>query len=240
MLTLPCLVMGCKKRAIDTDEDVVVALYNAHSYTHTVDAGRDQGSSQRKNGKLDRPRITQGASIESWDSFKILWRLYKQAADLSETEYSLQLMYCCSKELREQLFRTDPRITARPEEEQIKSIGKLAVVSHAMSETCSKLLSISQKVGGRHQGLSDKEQVRKYRQNAAESAARVPLEVPPEGRQECQRAKVPKCRSATRGPPMRRQKAIRDLNYANKRCSKTEKPGDYTNKTAEYTIQLPS
>ena len=107
MLTLDCLVVGCKKRVTDTDEDVAVGTYNAHICTHTADAGRDQGSNRRENEKLDRPRITQGTSMESWDSFKILWRLYKQVADLSEAECSLQLMYCCSEKLREQLFRTE-------------------------------------------------------------------------------------------------------------------------------------
>ena len=65
MLTLDCLVAGCKKQVLNTDEDVAVALFNAHIRTHTAAAGRDQGSDRNKSEKLPRLKITQGMSVDS-------------------------------------------------------------------------------------------------------------------------------------------------------------------------------
>ena len=238
MLTLKCLVVGCKERAMDTDKDVVVALYNAHIYTHTADTGRDQGSSRRKSRMLDRPNIAQGSSMELWDSFRILWRLYKGMADLPEAECSLQLLLCCSKELREQLFRTDPKITAKPEEEQIESIRKLAVVSCATVGRSGSLSRV-QEVGEQLRGPFAKEQTRKCRQNTAESAAKVPPEASPKGRQKRQSAKMPKCQTAVRVPPLCRQNATREPEYVSNRCRKERESFDPTRET-EASDRVPA
>ena len=140
------------------DVDIAVTLFNAHISTHTADTGRHQGSDSSRSVQLVRPRVTQGMSMESWKSFQVLWRLYKTNTDLSEAESSLQLMYCCSEELREQLFRADPNVTAKQESEQLESIRKLAVVPSAIRARRPKMLSRSQEVGERPRGLFEGEQ----------------------------------------------------------------------------------
>ena len=69
MLTLGCLVAGCKEQVADTDEDVAIALLNAHASTHTCSTDCNQGSSVSKIVELSRPKITQGMSLDSWRSF---------------------------------------------------------------------------------------------------------------------------------------------------------------------------
>ena len=71
----------------------------------------------------------------------------KKGAGLSEVECGLQVIYCCDKELIEQLFRADPNIVTKPENKQIESIRKLAVVPVAMGVRRSEMLNISQDVG---------------------------------------------------------------------------------------------
>ena len=146
---------------MNTDEDVAIALFNAHTSTHTADTGHNQGSGTNKNKKLARPRITQGMSMESWRSYQVLWKLYKEVADLSEAECGPQLIHCCNEELIVQLLRADPNIVAKPEIEQLDSIRKLAVIPYAMGVRRSKMLSRSQKVGERPRGLFEKEQGKK-------------------------------------------------------------------------------
>ncbi len=75
MLTLDCLVAGCKEQVANTDEDIVVALFNAHVSTHTAGTGRYRGSDSSKSEELVRPEITQEMSMESWRSVQVLRKL---------------------------------------------------------------------------------------------------------------------------------------------------------------------
>ena len=170
MLTLGCLVAGCKEQVANTDEDVAIALFNAHASTHTGDTDCNQGSSVKKIVELARPKITQGMSLDSWSSFQVLWKLYKDSADLSEAECGPQLVHCCNEDLVMQLLCMDPNVVDKPETEQLDSIRKLAVIPYDRGVRRSKM-------------LFEKDQIRQCRQNAAESAARRP-------------PKVPKCQSA--------------------------------------------
>ena len=113
MTTLGCPFPDCTEEVTNTDKDVAIALFNAHVSTHTVNVGRNQSSSSSKSEKLTRPKITQGLLVEAWNSFKVLWSLYKKGAGLSETECGLQLIYCCDEELMEQLLRADPNIVSK-------------------------------------------------------------------------------------------------------------------------------
>ena len=116
---LDCLVVGCKEQVEDIDMDIAIALLNAHTSTH---AAATQGSGPGRNVEWVRPRVTQGMSTDSWQSFKALWKLYKVYTDLSEAESSLQLMQCCSKELLVQILQEDPKIVNKPEIEQLVSL----------------------------------------------------------------------------------------------------------------------
>ena len=113
---------------MDVDVDIAVALWNAHISTHIAGTYRRQGSNSSKSVKLVRPRVTQGMSMDSWKSFQVLWKLYKTRTDLSEAERSLQLMQCCIEKLLIQILQVDPRVLNKQELEQLKLIGRLAVV----------------------------------------------------------------------------------------------------------------
>ena len=119
----------CAVQVRRADKDVAIALYNAHISTHTTNTGRNKPS---KGESISRPKITQGMLTESWNTFTVLWKLYKTGTGMSEAERSLQLIYCCDGELLEQLLRADPEIMAKPEVIQLDSIKKLAVVPVAM------------------------------------------------------------------------------------------------------------
>ena len=72
-----------------TDQDVAIALFNAHTSTHTADAGRDQGNGVVKSVKMTGPQNSQGGSRNSGKSPQALWRLRRDVADLSEAESGL-------------------------------------------------------------------------------------------------------------------------------------------------------
>ena len=64
MNTLQCPFLDCEEQVINADKDVAIALFNAHISTHTVDTGRKQGSGPNNNGKLIRPKRTQGRLLD--------------------------------------------------------------------------------------------------------------------------------------------------------------------------------
>ena len=146
MPTLECPFPECAEKVTNADKDLAIAVFNAHISTHTANSGRGQGSSSSKSEKLTRPKVTQGMLVEAWNSFQVLWNLYKKGAGLLEAECGLQLIYCCDEELMEQLLRADPNIVSKSEKDQMESIRKLAVVPVAMGVRRSEMLNKSQDV----------------------------------------------------------------------------------------------
>jgi len=147
MTTLNCPFPNCAEVVTNAVKDVAIALFNAHVSTHTVNTGRMQSNGSSKSEKLSRPTVTQGMLEEAWNSFKVLWNLYKSGAGLSHAELGLQLIYCCDEDLMEQLLRADPRIVSKSEKDQMESIRNLAVVPVAMGVRRSEMLNMSQDVG---------------------------------------------------------------------------------------------
>ena len=189
--TLIYPVVDCREQVAHTDKDVTIAPLNTHSNTHTVGAG-SIGSSCKKRGKWAELKTKKGMSTDSGKSSQVLWRLYKTGADLSEAKCSLQLMYSCSEEHKEQLIRKYPNITVKPE---IKR--SLTIVPGVIGAGRFKLLSTSQEVDGWSKIPSKTEQIEKCRQR------------PLRGHQvAAASAKVPKCHSV-KVPPGHRQDTVK-------------------------------
>ena len=149
MVKLECPFPSFSESVDNSDKEIAIALFNAHVGTHTV-ASRSTavGSSvSSRSEKLPRPKLAQGMLEESWNSFLVLWSLYKTGAGLSASDCSLQLIYCCDQELTEQVIRADPEIMKKSEDEQLEAIRRLAVVPVAMGVRRSELLNLSQDVG---------------------------------------------------------------------------------------------
>ena len=126
------------------DKEIVIALFNAHISTHTSESRPLRSTGSSKSEKLTRPKINHGMLEESWNSFKVLWQMYKTGAGFSESECSLQLIYCCEEELMEQVLRTSPLIMSTSENEQLEEITKLAVVPVAIGVSISEMLNMTQ------------------------------------------------------------------------------------------------
>ena len=96
MLTLGCLVAGCKEQVANTVKDVAIALFNGHASTHTGDTNCNQGSSRNKIVIWSRPKITQGMSANSWRSLQVLWSLYKMYTDVGGDD-TREVSQACSE-----------------------------------------------------------------------------------------------------------------------------------------------
>ena len=136
MPTSSCPSTDCEEQVIRRDEVSTTALCNAH--ISTTDCGT--GNGPNKSEKLFRSKANQGGPVESWDSLKGPWKMYKTGAGLSEAECGPHLTYCRNEELRIQPLLADPETATKPVTEQIKAIRSLAVIPDAV-------LNMSQKAG---------------------------------------------------------------------------------------------
>ena len=144
MPELRCPFSGCSEVVNEDDKEIAIAMFNAHVCTHTAGRSADRSNSSSKSEKIARPKISQGMMEESWNSFKLQWKIYKSSASLSTEDGKLQLIYCCEQSLLEHVLRSDPDITNKSEIEQLNSIGKLCVVPVAMGVRRSEVLNLTQ------------------------------------------------------------------------------------------------
>ena len=147
MPELRCPFSDCSEVVTEDDKDIAIAMFNAHVCTHTAGRSGERSNSSNKSEKIARPKISQGMMEESWNSFKLQWKIYKSSASLSTADGMLQLIYCCEQSLLEHVLRSDPDITTKSEDEQLKSIGKLCVVPVAMGVRRSEVLNLTQGSG---------------------------------------------------------------------------------------------
>ena len=100
MMTLKCPFADRAEQVVNANEEVAVALYNAHTSTHTTGTDRNRSNGPSKSEK-SRPKATQGTLAELWKPIQALWKLYMTYAGRPEAEHGLPLVHCCDKQLRE-------------------------------------------------------------------------------------------------------------------------------------------
>ena len=125
-LTLDDPVTGCKEQVVDKDMDIMVALANAHTDSHTADTDRHQGSVV--SIQIVRRKVTQGRSVDLRKSTQVLWRLYGTNTDLSEARRSLRSTQCRNEGLSTQILHMNPNVVDKLDFEQLRLLGRLTVV----------------------------------------------------------------------------------------------------------------
>ena len=141
MPPLVCDFPDCKEQVVDTNENVAIVLFNTHMLLHTSYGGSDAD----KDVSMARPKITQGMSMEEWNSFLAMWRRYRIETDLAEEECALQLILGCEDKLVDQVYVTDPSISDKPVIEQLEAIRRLAVIPATTDTERSETPEMSRK-----------------------------------------------------------------------------------------------
>ena len=95
MPELRCPFSDCSEVITEDDKDIAITMFNAHICTHTAGRSVEHSRSGNKSEKIARPKISQGMMEESWNSFKLQWKIYKSSASLLTADGMIQLIYCC-------------------------------------------------------------------------------------------------------------------------------------------------
>ena len=103
VITVDCPVQGCTYKAENADASIVGALLIAHSTTHA--AAPRAAAHPAKADKLKRPSIGLSGTTEAWSYFLTRWAEYRDGTNTEGDDIVVQLLECCSDELRHDFTR---------------------------------------------------------------------------------------------------------------------------------------
>ena len=131
---------------------LAIALFNAHVSTHSGGAV----AATSKAEKLQRPKVSQGMLEESWLSFTIQWKIYKEGTNLQAAKCPRQLLHCCDQDVLELVLQSDPNISSKTEDLVLQLIKSMAVIPVAMGVRRAEMLAMKQDSGEPIRGFAAK------------------------------------------------------------------------------------
>ena len=128
---LPCPTPECVWETVALEFEQAKQLLDQHvGVLHPLPAQQQQVAPPGQcRARLDAPKLTAGASQDTWDTFIRTWQQYKQAMNIT-TQASTFLFNTLDEDLRQDVFRAHPDkdISAMNETDLVKSIKHLAVI----------------------------------------------------------------------------------------------------------------
>ena len=148
-LSVSCEFSGCAYKTPEGELAVIVELLKLHcSAKHRTVESQPNVKPQVKAEKAKRPEISVEMTDEDWAYFVSRWCSYKKAASLEGEDIVIQLMECCTEELRKDHFRNYPSFsTADSEENVLKQIRQVAVRVKNRAVNIYKLHTLHQDMG---------------------------------------------------------------------------------------------
>lgn len=142
-----CEFPGCTVVKKAASEETALGLLQLHQTNAHGTASNANGSQKQRPPKVDRPRIAMGATAEEWATFTRRWATFKAATGMSSAELKCQLLACCDQELEATLFKNDPSLQDKSEEDIVGAMKSLAVVDVAATVRMTELLCMKQDHG---------------------------------------------------------------------------------------------
>lgn len=102
---------------------------------------------RQKPYKISHPNLQQGISEEDWVAFTHRWDMFRNGTDLSQNQVTAQLLACCEPELEDALFREDPTVASKTENEVLDAMKCLTVSSVSLTVRRATLLQTKQDPG---------------------------------------------------------------------------------------------
>ena len=148
MPNVRCSFQGCTYEIGDDDAIIVVALLEIHKVQHTpqtLDVA--PRANKQRAPKIERPKISDGSSEETWIAFKIRWDMFTRGTDLTEDEKVQHLFQCCDESLGDAILKGHPTAVLGDETSLLVLIKKLAVVPVPRVVRRNEVLNLKQDHG---------------------------------------------------------------------------------------------
>ena len=150
MVVISCAYTGCDCQSEDVTEPIACALLQSHSFSHATAAPAVQAAvpapvTENRGPKLERLHIGIGVSMEEWNVFTRRWQVFKAGFGIDDISALLQLFQCVSKELGDNLLKSDAEVASRPVADLLISMRRLAVISIATGVLRTDLMQMCQR-----------------------------------------------------------------------------------------------
>ena len=149
---LQCEAENCKMIKYGDSMDTCIEQMKLHQINKHTTVPANNAPAKQRPPKIDRPGITLNMGEEDWDAFKRRWKMFKNGTEIAPGQVVSQLIACCEQELEAALYREDPQLADRNEQQVLDAIKKLAVFKVALTTRRTQLLErITQDHGERIQ-----------------------------------------------------------------------------------------
>ena len=153
MANLACQFPDCDASISLTDhsEAIAIALYTAHTATHTMAAmaiGPAPATAPRsKAPPLDRPKLEPGTSLADWNFFSSRWTSFKTASDVPPDKVVHQLLGSLDTDLQRLLYRENNKPENLSEKDLLELLKKIAVKPENIWCAREKMHTMTQDTG---------------------------------------------------------------------------------------------
>ena len=150
MPIIHCPVEGCAYETEDVeDAKVLFMLLEIHKEDkHATPAPPAAARETRQRPpKIALPKISEGSSEETWNSWHTRWGMFKRGTVLSEDEKVQQLFQCCDESLGDAILRGHPAAVTGDEATLLAVIKKLAVTPVPRVVRRNEMLKLKQDHG---------------------------------------------------------------------------------------------
>ena len=149
MVILRCDVHGCDFQTPDHAAAGAAAVLSSHIINHQIALQQAQAQPQvaaatRHAPKLERPKLKANATNEEWNMFNRRWSTYRTGSNITDDMATMQLLECCTDELRDIVLRAHPSFSTKPIADALTLLKAIAVVPVALGVLRSELTSMYQ------------------------------------------------------------------------------------------------
>ena len=126
MPIVKCPIEGCTYETGDVDATIVVGLLDIHKLVHSN--ATSNNTNKQRAPKIERPKISDGSSEETWNAFTTRWEMFMRGTQLTDAEKVQHLFQCCDEPLGDAILKGHPNAVSGTEASLLEVVKKLAVI----------------------------------------------------------------------------------------------------------------
>lgn len=149
MPNVHCSFPNCEYETGELTAELALELLRLHKPAHDAATANSNAerTTKQKAPKIDRPKISDGSSEETWNAFSARWSMFTRGTHLTPDEKVQQLFQCCDDHLGDAILRGQPEAVNGDEATLLRVIKTFAVVPVARVVRRTEVLALKQDHG---------------------------------------------------------------------------------------------
>ena len=153
MPNIQCPVQECDWTSGELETALVIQMLDLHTRSSHANLAVQQQQqptalpNKQRAPKINPPKISEGSTEETWNSFKTRWDMFTRSTVLTAAEKVQQLFHCCEDSLGDSILKGHNTAVTGSEEDLLKIIKQLAVVPVPRVARRNEVLNLTQDQG---------------------------------------------------------------------------------------------